>query len=259
MVILPRSSWTKSGPARPVTRLVSSEVFGIAVHWPGTAGAIGDPGQRAIAGRLEGYRTYHVDVRGWSDIAYNYAIDQAGRVWHLRGLAVRSAANGDEYVNRKYLAVLFLVGPGEHPTDAMLASFSDLRKEITSAYARALAVQGHMDVRTGDTQCPGPIIEALVKAGALVAILPPKPTPVVAKFVLRRHLSYGTTGKDVATLQRRINTLRSADIRVDGDFGPITKAAVKALQRKKWPLRPSRWDGIVGPLTAVHVLGWEYK
>ena len=32
-----------------------------------------------------GWQTFHMKTRGWSDIAYNIAVDLAGEVWELRG------------------------------------------------------------------------------------------------------------------------------------------------------------------------------
>jgi hypothetical protein len=258
-ILLPRSKWTTHGPVRPLASLVPSEVAGIVVHWPGTTGPIGDPGQAKIAARLDSYRSYHVNFKGWADIAYNYAVDQAGRVWILRSAPSRSAANGDEAVNRKYVAVLLLVGPGEHPSAAMLSGFMLARREITRHYPKALAVRGHQDVRPEPTDCPGVIVETLVANGTLLRTPAPRPQAPPVKFVLKRYLALGATGSDVATLQRRVNALRGPDIRVDGDFGPVTRAAVKALQRRKWPLRPSRWDGIVGRLTSEQILGWGFR
>lgn len=243
---------------RPVADLIefaAGDVLGIVAHWPGTTGPIGDPGKSAIAGRLEGYRRYHVNVRGWTDIAYSLAVDQAGRVWDLRGLRFRSAANGDQAVNRTWVAVLALVGPGEKPTAAMVEGFREARALVLDVFPDALAVVGHKDVRAAGTDCPGPSLMDLIEDGVLAQ--DPSPVPPVAPFVLRRELSRGATGDDVAQLQRRLNEIRRPDIAVDGDFGPITESAVVSFQRRTWPLRPKRWDGIVGPLTAG-ALGWEF-
>ena len=34
---------------------------------------------------LRGIQTYHMDVQGWNDIAYNFAVDRFGRIWEARG------------------------------------------------------------------------------------------------------------------------------------------------------------------------------
>lgn len=254
-ITLPRSAWTKHGPVKALTPLVQGEVLGLAIHWPGTTGPIGDPGKSKIAGRLEGYRQYHVSFHKWNDIAYNMAVDQAGRIWTLRGLAMRSAANGAEEPNRHYIAVLALVGPGEEPSKEMIEAIRYLRADALRLYPKAKMVRTHNDVRPSGTACPGDALTKLVRGGAFN--LPPEGAQAIEKYKLRRQLSVGAVGKDVAALQRRLNAVLKRDTRVDGDFGPDTLRSVKAFQRQKWPLRPSRWDGIVGPLTAG-ALGWDF-
>lgn len=172
-IYLPRSAWTSvpagggAMPPRPV---------GIAVHWPGSTTVIGSRTQADMAARLEGYRRFHVYGRGWSDIAYQVGIDQNGRVWDLRGIDRESAANGDQSVNLTYLACLFLLGPGETPGPALLQAFADWRRDKALVkYPTATRVVGHQDIRpTGGTDCPGPITEALIKAGRLTASAAPQ-------------------------------------------------------------------------------------
>ena len=57
-------------------------------------------------------------------------------------------------------------------------------------------------------------------------------------------LQEGDTGAAVKTLQTRLNAW-GATLTVDGDFGPLTLAAVKAFQTA----HHLSVDGIVGPLT----------
>src|SRR6266542_3002954 len=119
---LPRSAWG-ARESRGGVALVASDIDGDALHWPGMANPIdaaGDIGMRRVASALRGWQNYHMDVRGWSDIAYQIAIDQAGRAWTLRGLTTRSAANGDVDTNTRFGAVLLVLAPGEDPSRAMV-------------------------------------------------------------------------------------------------------------------------------------------
>lgn len=68
---------------------------------------------------------------------------------------------------------------------------------------------------------------------------PTKPTGGAGPLLKRR-----ANGPDVRRLQERLSA-HGASLRVDGDFGPATEAAVKAFQRQRG-LTP---DGIVGPKT----------
>lgn len=260
---LSRSSWTKKAPARALSPLNAADVKGVALHWPGTTGPIGDPGIKGIAARLEGYRRFHTAEppvgNGWSDIAYNLAVDQAGRVWDLRGVAYMSAANGAQAVNRQYIAILVLVGPGEAPTKECIDGVRYAREMALKRFPGATLVKGHKDIRPEPTDCPGKLIEGLIRIGYFEerssGVSRDTARPLVT---LTRYLRQGTTGKDVEAVQRRLNVLRNPDIRVDGDFGPVTQKAVKAFQRARWPLSPWLWDGIVGPKTAAK-LGFAFK
>ena len=166
---LSRDAWTTSGPAQALVPMSASEVRGVAFHWPGTASVIGDPGARSIANRLEGYRRYHVSGRGWSDIAYQVAIDQGGRVWTLRGITYRSAANGNSAVNREYGACLLMLGMSERPEPAMLQAIHDwYRDRWVAHYGTGRArVVGHREIRPSGTECPGDIVQALINKGIL--------------------------------------------------------------------------------------------
>lgn len=172
---LPRSAWG-ARPSRGAVALVSSAVEGEALHWPGMAkpiNATGDAGMRRVASALRGWQNYHMDGRGWSDIAYQVAIDQAGRAWTLRGLNIRSGANGDADVNRRFGAFLLVLAPGEQPSAAMIATTKAVIADFCKRFPGArVKPYGHQDVRPRNsagektTDCPGPAAEALINAGA---------------------------------------------------------------------------------------------
>lgn len=155
------------------TRLVSEEVQGIALHWPGM-------GQRRIRTRadaeaaLRGWQDYHMDGNGWSDIAYQEAVDQLGNVYSLRGFRTRSAANGDADTNRRFGALLLILGEGEEPTAAMVDAVRRRVARFQDIHPRARKVVGHGDVRPEPTACPGPAVARLLEAEAFTAT-PPRP------------------------------------------------------------------------------------
>lgn len=60
------------------------------------------------------------------------------------------------------------------------------------------------------------------------------------------YLRRGSTGSRVKQLQQALNKALKSGLAVDGDFGPKTEAAVKALQRKA----RITVDGIYGPQSA---------
>ena len=166
---LPRSAWGARPPTgtRP---LVASEVDGIALHWPGMTSPIHD--QAKVAAALRGWQDYHMDVRGWSDIAYQVAVDQAGRAWILRGLTTRSAANGDADVNSRYGALLLVLAPGETPSDAMEATVRGVIADFRRHFPAGTAIKPHSAVRPAGTDCPGDAARAAITRGDFT----PRPT-----------------------------------------------------------------------------------
>jgi len=143
--------------------------IGVACHWPGTSTKFRGASAASIASALRGWQNFHMDVRGWSDIAYGVGIDWAGRVWELRGIDVRTAANGSTESNRDYTAALWIIGIGEQPTEAQIQAFRDWRSSrLLVVHPQAAAVKTHNDVRTSPTECPGPAVTALVRSGTLL-------------------------------------------------------------------------------------------
>jgi N-acetylmuramoyl-L-alanine amidase. len=119
----------------------------------------------AIAAALRSWQTFHMDSRGWSDIAYQEAVDNDGNVYVLRGLGTTSGANGDTATNAAYGALLLILAPGEQPTDAMTAA---VRRRVAAhrrRFPRSHRIVGHNDIRPEPTSCPGPIVSKLIDAG----------------------------------------------------------------------------------------------
>lgn len=178
---LPRSAWGARPPKSPPKLLVGTDVLGSALHWPGM-GSRQLITQEQVASALRGWQDYHMDGRGWNDIAYQVAVDQAGRAWDLRGLTTRSAANGDATVNLEYGAILLILGSGEPPTAALINTTRNVIADFRRYYPKGTAIKPHSAVRpstTGEpsTDCPGDAARHLIAIGAFN----PVPTPTPAK------------------------------------------------------------------------------
>lgn len=93
------------------------------------------------------------------------------------------------------------------------------------------------------TACPGSLDWHWICAEAnrinAGSVKPVAPAPVAPTTNNMPVLRIGSTGLSVRVVQAKLNIL------VDGQFGPITDAAVKAFQRSKG----LKADGIVGPIT----------
>lgn len=156
-----------------------ANVDGYALHWPGMAkpiDATGAVGQRRVCSALRGWQAYHMDVRGWSDIAYQSAVDQAGRKYTLRGQNIQSGANGNQDVNVRYGAILLVLAPGEKPSPAMVATVKEVGGEFCRRFTGARKKPyGHRDVRPAGTDCPGPLAYAAIQAGTFTPGVTPPP------------------------------------------------------------------------------------
>lgn len=129
------------------------------IHWGGGPAPIAD-GTSAEESTLRGWQRYHIDVKGWQDIAYNYAIGNLGTVYRLRGENRNGATAGDFEPdgipeNHEARAVVFIINKGQSPSAVALAAFQSMWT------ADPLPVIGHKDVfaeGTGgtNTACPGP-------------------------------------------------------------------------------------------------------
>lgn len=162
---LPRSAWGARSPRSGPGNLTVSRVQGAVLHWPGMGNSrVIDKDD--VARRLRGWQDYHMDAKDWSDIAYQVAVDQAGRAWTLRGLRTQSGANGDNEVNEDYGAILLIVGTGEHPTPAMIETTREVIADFRAIYPRGTAIKPHSAVRPEPTDCPGDQVRALITAGA---------------------------------------------------------------------------------------------
>lgn len=180
MRLLPRSAWTDTAPGFS-RALSASQVTGIVIHYPGDA-AVTRKGlsQTRNGALLRGYRRYHLTGRGWPDIGYCYAVDQAGTCWTLAGnrVAAHSATEADPTANHTNIGVLFIVGNNEAPTPEAVQAFRELRAHLLKTFPRATRLRGHRQVTGASTSCPGNALINLINSGALTSSPPaPAPTP----------------------------------------------------------------------------------
>ena len=171
---LPRSAWDARPPEPGPGDLTVSRVEGVVLHWPGMGNRRLDS-QAEVASALRGWQNYHMDDRGWSDIAYQAAVDQAGRAWTLRGLREQSGANGNNDVNERFGAVLLVVGTGEQPSPEMISTTREVVRDFRELYPAGTAIKPHSAVRPAGTDCPGDAVRALIESRAFEPGKPAKP------------------------------------------------------------------------------------
>jgi hypothetical protein len=157
VTIRPREDW--QSPSQPVVgpamQLWSVEL--LPAHYT-AANTIPDD----IPAYLRSIQNDYTVNRGYS-IGYNFAVDQTGTAWELRGFDFKCAANKD--MNEVTIAVLCLVDGAEAMNPAMVDTFQGVGAECVRVAGRPLFVVGHRDI--GSTSCPGDGIYGQVVSGQL--------------------------------------------------------------------------------------------
>ena len=227
----------------------------IVIHWGGYT----DPGggqvdEEAI---LRGWQRYHMDSKGWTDIAYNFAVGNSGLAYRLRGNNRSGATSGDyenDGIRENYeaLAIVWLGGSGHEISDAAYATMGRLIRESGET-----VIIGHRDVRV--TACPGDEWLAWIAAEGWedsATVVPPQVEGDHQMRTIRRGDGYKNVDRrnrtSIIAAQGMLADFGFADKKTqdgscaaDGIFGPGTESAVKDFQQDRGLVI----DGQVGPAT----------
>lgn len=257
---LPRSAWTDTKPG--FSKLLSTtRVKGAVLHYPadGSVSRLGAT-KEYVASLLRGYRRYHVSTRGWADIGYPYAIDQAGRIWECAGdrVAAHSASPSYPTANWDYLAAVLILGNNEQPSPAMVEAIKEFQRVKRAKFPNMLILTGHRFVPGASTACPGNIVAGMIKAGAFkvdgVTTPAPAPTPVPPKPTGKNSYAKRTyLAGAVAEIQSKLANAGYYTGARDDDYGPLTFAAVKDYQASQL-FGGLVADGDWGPHTEAHFI-----
>lgn len=232
---------------KDVTKLIGKPA-GVAVHWAGEAQRLGNHTQCVT--RWREWQAFHMGAKKWSDIAYNWGVCDHGYVFVGRGWGIRSAANGTNPANDRYLAVCWMGGEGETPSAHALSAIESLIQDCRRRGA-GMDVQPHRHFF--NTACPGPMLSdhTGIWRNLPMPRKPSAPASAPAKapaFPLAVGWAYGppparvgvaTHGSGLKVWQAR------AGIPADGDYGPVTAAAARRIQRE----HALGQDGLIGPKT----------
>ena len=167
VTIRPRTDWQSASQPVVGPAMVLGSVNLLPAHYTAAATVPSDtpPYLRAIQ------NDYTVN-RGYS-IGYNFAVDQAGVAWQLRGFDIKCAAN--KGMNDVTIAVLCLVDGADAMNPAMVQTVRELGAEAVARTRPDLLVVGHRDI--GSTACPGDGIYHQVVSGQLEPAVTPDPIP----------------------------------------------------------------------------------
>lgn len=202
-----RADWQALPPKPGPGPLDPAKVEGLAFHWPGMSSPL--RGVNAVMAALRGWQRYHMNTRGWSDIAYQIAVDQDGNTYDLRGLRTQSAANGDTDVNERFGAVLLVVAPGEPLTPELVAAARRVVRRHRQLFPSSKLLVGHSQIRPDGTECPGPVVSRALDGGLF------RPSYTRGQLVdhalrdIRQRLRGRTTAATRAALEAARRALRS--------------------------------------------------
>lgn len=157
---------------RSVTRLTTA--VHLTAHYAGPSpwrGTIGPHSRCATIWRA--WQAFHMDTRGWSDIAYSSGVCPHGHRFEGRGPGVRTAANGTNTGNRLSLATCYIAGAGDPLTTDAKHAFLDEAARFGVPLNRV-----HRDWKS--TACPGDPLTEWVRSGAKRPGVVPTPKPAPA-------------------------------------------------------------------------------
>jgi hypothetical protein len=124
--------------------------------------------RRVAARRLRGYQTYHMDDRGWPDIAYHFLVDLDGHVFEGRDPAYRGDTATEYDPTGHFLVCLDGHYDTQEPSPAQLAATADILAYATVRYdVDPATLGGHRDYAS--TSCPGAAVQAVIDDGSLLA------------------------------------------------------------------------------------------
>ncbi len=130
----------------------------VVIHWGGdTVPPVTRLGERRL---FRGWQNYHIDTKGWRDLAYGAGVGNSGDAYRARGWNPQGATSGDFEddgipENNEAWAIVWMGGSGGPISDAAYATMGRLvREALTTIDAANDLVIGHRNVK-GVTTCPG--------------------------------------------------------------------------------------------------------
>jgi N-acetylmuramoyl-L-alanine amidase len=170
--LVSRKQWDARSP-KDVTPL--RPTHGVVVHYS-ASDADERSNHKNCAARVRGIQRFHMDTKGWTDIAYSFLVCKHGYVFRGRGPHARTAANGTNAGNDGYLAICFLGDDTKGRDDVTSKgrqALVDARKHLLSVHPHARETIGHRDLTS--TACPGDELYAYIKSAAFRQALRKKP------------------------------------------------------------------------------------
>lgn len=168
-------------------------------------------------------QNFHMDVRGWSDVGYNFLVDTDGTAYEGRGWLGIGAHAAPH--NTSHIGVCFIGRDGD-ATAAAKNTIRALYDEAVRRAGRTLSKTYHGGLSGNSTSCPGADLRAWVRSG-----MPAEGVVGMGDDLI--GLKRGDKGEAVKALQRLIRyagrSVGSAG--VDGDYGPGTAEGLRLVRK----------------------------
>jgi hypothetical protein len=139
-----RAAWGARPPksVRPITRPVQALIL----HHTVTATG---PDEAAI---LRQVQNFHMDTKGWQDVAYSWLVGQSGTIYQGRGWGV-VGGHTDGWNDQAHAVCFIGNSDTDAPSPAALASILAVKAESAALYGGHVTTRLHGDVN--QTGCPG--------------------------------------------------------------------------------------------------------
>ena len=192
----------------------------IIMHWGGLTRERGT--FELATATLRGWQAYH-RRKGWQDIGYNYAVDELGNMYRLRGENHGGHTSGiDPKTGKSWstvgVGIVWIGGRG----DLSGPSSAALERVGTYTAKRGLPILGHQETGKA-TSCPGPDWLEFANTGIIL------PTEGTHMLIEKGHPVEATVEKiQLALIEWNESALPK--YKADGDFGGETAAWVAAFQ-----------------------------
>jgi hypothetical protein len=167
MKIIKRAEWNARAPKGSIATTTWAKRVGLAIHHSVTD----------TDATVRGIQAGDMDDDGFSDIGYNFLVDQDGRIYEGRKgswSAVGAHAGGQ---NTAWIGVCWIGDARKvEPSAAARRAIRWLYDEACRKAGRKLQYRGHGQVPDQSTECPGPKLRAWIADGMPTTGAPSKPT-----------------------------------------------------------------------------------
>jgi len=198
---------------------------------------------------VRGIQNFHMDGRGWNDIAYNFVVCQHGVVYEGRGLNTWNGANGTNSGNKSSHAVMCLAGEN-NPFDMVeKAAFRWAVQYISERTAAPYRAIGHRDHKA--TACPGNTRYDWVHGGMKLSggSTPPPSTPKEGFLMALDDKKQDDLYREAMETSLRVEQLQKI-ILGDSKLGNTVERTLASLTRIEKVLRGDLVSSIVAGVIA---------